>query len=468
MNPILNFLKNANIPIVSIISSFIFFVVAAKLSTPAFFGQVAIIQLFSTAVSLLELVNTSIVSREIAYQLAKNELDKKFISTAIITSFLISPLFLALLAFSNYLRFLIPYLILFLLYHYLTAILIGLNKFTENMISWSIFFVIRWGVSVIAVIFNSILLFIAIWTLAALICDIYSLLVVIKSISGLPFAFDKTLFKRLVKESYALNLKSIASFFSTQGDRLIVVSLLGTYFLAIYQFAALLADVPGMILRAVNDSVLVSSSYFKAKGADELRMSRLTFKAVAILTFVTAIVFLALVRFLVPTFFPAYKASLDALSILSLSFIFSIPFLVLTQFIISYKRDLRLFTLISLIDAVLVVLTSIALVPRLGILGAAISQLIVAVVNNVLNLLYSLHVKVFKVGKKELLLMIMMPVIFVYELFFDKAYFSVLLLFVLFVLFKLTKIFNKHEKDVITYFIEKKLSFTKRFFEVIF
>ncbi|MEM1725347.1 MAG: P-loop NTPase, partial [Thermoplasmata archaeon] len=52
----------------------------------------------------------------------------------------------------------------------------------------------------------------------------------------------------------------------------------------------------------VNDSVLVSSSYFKAKGADELRMSRLTFKAVTILTFVTAIVFLAFVRFLVPAF----------------------------------------------------------------------------------------------------------------------------------------------------------------------
>ncbi|MEM0290203.1 MAG: lipopolysaccharide biosynthesis protein [Metallosphaera sp.] len=455
MNPITNFLNNLSIPTVNIVSALIFFVIAAKVTTPTFFDNITILQLFSAAVSLFAFINSSVVTRDVTYMFAKNEIDVGFISTVLLTPLLASPVFLILLLFPNFIKLSILYLIPLFFFQYVTAILIGLNRFAENAISWTTFLSIRWVVSLVAVFLHNVSLFIVIWIVAAVVSSTYSFLVLRRSVPGFSLTFSVKSFKKVVKASLTLYLQNVSDFFSSQGDRLIVMSFLGSYFLAVYQFSALLADVPAMLLRAINDSVLVSSSYFKARGVDELKMSRLTFKIVLVLSVLMTIISLPLARFLVPILFPEYQVGLNAMSILMLSITLSIPFIVMSQFIISFKRDLKPFVFISLTDAILVITTSIFFIPRLGILGGAISQLIVAVVNDSLYLAYSVRVKVFSLGRKEVALLALLPFMFVYELFLTQAYFSVLLGISLLLGLKISRIFERDELDVIGRFIEK-------------
>ena len=75
MNPIKNALKSTSITMMNVIVAFVFFVITAKISTPEFFGKVAILQLLEVIVAaFLFPIRSSIITRETAYLYAKKNI----------------------------------------------------------------------------------------------------------------------------------------------------------------------------------------------------------------------------------------------------------------------------------------------------------------------------------------------------------------------------------------------------------
>ncbi|WP_338598642.1 lipopolysaccharide biosynthesis protein [Sulfolobus tengchongensis] len=468
MNPIVNALKNLSVTTVNIIVALVFFVITAKITNPSFFGKVAIIQLLEViSVSFFSLLNGNLITREVSYMYAKKEIDKKFISTVLLTPLIISPAFLVLLIFPTYVKLVIPYLVLYLLSSYTGSIMYGLNRYTEGAISGITFLIIRWVISIIAVIRQDIFLFIGIWTAGGVFSTIFNTLVIIRAIGGFKFSFEFTIFKKIFREGINLYLSTTAGFLSSQGDRVTTSYLLGSYYLGIYQFAALIANVPNMILGGLTGVLLPSASYYKALGKDELSISKLSFKVTSLLTFLIAIISLPIAYYLLPSLFPAYKSGIEAMTILLLAITLPQPILILTGFLIAFKKSLRPFLILSIINASTVLTTSFILIPRIGIMGGAISQLIASAVSSVFTLYYVLSSHVFHPSWKEVGILTFIPVIFIYEIFIDPPFFDFVLVLVIILFFKMSKIFSEEEKNVIFNFLPNKLFIIKRFIQIL-
>ena len=74
MNPIKNALKSLSVTTTNILVALIFFIFTAKISTPEFFGEVAVIQLLEVVTSaFFYFVPGQIITREVSYLYAKNE-----------------------------------------------------------------------------------------------------------------------------------------------------------------------------------------------------------------------------------------------------------------------------------------------------------------------------------------------------------------------------------------------------------
>ncbi|MEM0290197.1 MAG: oligosaccharide flippase family protein [Metallosphaera sp.] len=465
MNPIINYLKSLSVTAVNIFVAFVFFIFTAKITEPAFFGEIAIIQLLEAMTSFYAILNTGIITREVSYMYAHNNIERRFLSTVFITPFLVSPFFLILLIFPNYVKLAIPYLILYLFFTFASSVLMGLNKFTENSIINIIFLIIRWGVSLIAVVYHDIYLFILIWTLGGLLASLSSFLIVYNHVKGLPLVFDHIIFKKVFKEGFPFYLSNFSNFLSSQGDRVTTAYLLGSAYLGIYQFSALLSGVPSMIIGAANSALLTSSSYYRAKGKDEVKMSKMAFKTTAIMSLIVSILSLPIAYYLVSTLFPDYKSGLPVITILLLAITLSTPMNILSRLIIAFKRNLRPFIFLSIITGLTVVITSFILIPRLGILGGAISQLLSSIISSSFILWYSLYTQVFTLGKKELVVLSIIPLVFIYEVFLDPLPYpllfdSVLLLFLI-LLFKKIKLLENDEKEIMFSFLNNKLNFIK-------
>ncbi|QGA53814.1 oligosaccharide flippase family protein [Sulfolobus sp. E5-1-F] len=454
MNPIINALKNLSVATVNIIVALIFFVITAKITNPAFFGKVAIIQLLEVVtVSFFALINANIITREVSYMFAKHEIDKKLISTVLLTPLVVSPVFLILLIFPNYVKLTIPYLILYLFTSYASSIMSGLNKYTEGAISGITFLIIRWGISIIAVLQQNIYLFVEIWLAGAIFSSMFDALVIARSIGGLQFAFSFSIFKKIFKEGLTLYFSSMAGFLAGQGDRVSTAYLLGSYYLGIYQFAALVGGVPNMIMGALTNVLLPSASYYKALGKDELTISRLSFKVTAFITFLLVTVSIPFAYFFIPRFFPDYTNGLEAMTIILLATTLPQPISALTYFLIAFKKSLRPFLYLSVINTLTTVTTSFLLIPRIGIMGGAISQLIVASISSAFTLYYVLSNKVFHPTRREIAVLSLIPIIFSYELFIDPPFLDLIVLVFLIIFFK--KVFTAEEKRVVETFSPK-------------
>ncbi|QGA68906.1 oligosaccharide flippase family protein [Sulfolobus sp. E11-6] len=454
MNPIINALKSLSVTTVNIIVALIFFVITAKITNPAFFGKVAIIQLLEViTVSFFALINGGIITREVSYMFASHEIDKKFISTVLLTPFVVTPVFLILLIFPNYVKLTIPYLILYLFTSYASSIMSGLNRYTESTISGITFLIIRWGISIIAVLQQNIYLFVEIWLAGGIFSSMFDALIIARSIGGLQFTFSFSIFKKIFKEGLVLYLSSMAGFLAGQGDRVSTAYLLGSYYLGIYQFAALVAGIPNMIIGALTNVLLPSASYYKALGKDELTISRLSFKVTSFITFLLVTVSIPFAYFFIPRFFPDYTSGLEATTIILLAITLPQPFTVLTYFLIAFKKSLRPFLYLSIINALTTVTTSFLLIPRIGIMGGAISQLIVASISSLFTLYYVLSNKVFHPSRREIAVLSLIPIIFSYEVFIDPPFLDLIVLAFLIIFFK--KVFTAEEKRVVETFSPK-------------
>lgn len=464
MNPIINALKSLSTTTVNIIVALIFFIVTAKTTNPAFFGKVAIIQVLEViSSSFFTFLNPNIVTREVSYMYAKNEIDKTFISTTLLTPLIVLPTFLILLIFPSYIRFTIPYLILYILTVYISSILTGMNKFTENTILTNTFLIIRWIVSLVAVLLKDIYLFIGIWTLDALVFNTIGIFIIYKAVSGLALKFSPAVFKRIFRIGLPLYLFGGSAFLSSQGDRVTTSYLLGSYYLGLYQFAALVAGVPSMIIASFNSVLLSSSSFYKALGKDEVLISRLSFKVVSLMTLLTVTISLLFAEILVPKLFPSYVDSIKPMIILLLASTLPVPINILTTFLVSFNKNLKPFLIISGVNAFTTLSTSFLLIPRIGIMGGAYSQLAVAIISSSFTLYYVLRERVFQPTKKEWVILSLIPLTFIFELLVDPTYMDMVYVVAIILIFKLLGMFENKEKEIILNFTP---SILKRIFKI--
>jgi O-antigen/teichoic acid export membrane protein len=165
MNPIKNWLKSLSVTSFNVVVALVFFIITAKITDPQFFGKIAIIQLLEVIVAtIFFFLPGGIVTREISYFYAKGE-HKPYVKKFLTIPFVALPFLLVLLAFPHYVWLAIPYLFLYLFTAVENSLMLGMDMFTENAITSISFIVIRWGISIIAVLLRSLNLFIGIWTM---------------------------------------------------------------------------------------------------------------------------------------------------------------------------------------------------------------------------------------------------------------------------------------------------------------
>ncbi|QXJ34895.1 oligosaccharide flippase family protein [Saccharolobus shibatae] len=408
MNPLTGGLKFLSTTLFNSIVALVFFLIAGHFATPSFVGKVAIIQLMETiAGSFFSILPYGLVTREVSHYYASSKDYNRIAYTSLSYSLLVSPIFLFLFFFPSYLWLSIPYFILYIFMNYQGQLLSGLGKFTEVNVGSAIFTLSRWGLSIIAIFYHSIELLILIWTLGALLKALYYQ-------RYLPFKFfiDKAIFKEIVKVGFPIYLSGIVSFISSQGDRVVTAFLLGSYYLGIYQLVALAAVVPSMLIYSFSSSLLPSSTYYYVKGKDIAQMSSITFRIVTLVSLPVAILGYAVSPIFISKLFPQYVSGITVMQLLILFLTATMPLQFLSTFMISAKKSYRPFIIISYVSAVEVIGVSYYLIPRIGILGAAIAQVINVILTSALFLIFSVSQGVFRLERKEIACIILIGLSF--------------------------------------------------------
>ena len=408
MNPLTGGLKFLSTTLFNSLVALVFFIVAGHFASPSFVGKVAIIQLVeAVSASFFSVLSFQLVTREVAHYHASSQDYTKVVYTTLSYSLLVSPFLLFLLLFPSYLWLSIPYFVLYLYTSYQFQLLSGLGKFTEVNVGNAIFILARWGLSVIAVFHQSIALLIIFWTLGALIRAIYYQ-------RSLPFKFliDRRVFKEIVKAGFPIYIYGIISFISSQGDRVVTAFLLGSYDLGIYQLVALAAIVPSMLIYSFSNSLIPSSTYHYAKGRDIRDMSSMTFRVASLISLPIAILGYAVSPLLISNLFPQYVSGIESMQLLILFLTATMPLQLLSTFMISAKVSYRPFVLIGSLSAVEVISLSYLLIPKLGVLGAAVAQVVNALLASSLYLVFSVKQRVFPLGKREVFTLVLIVLSF--------------------------------------------------------
>ena len=408
MNPLTGGLKFLYTTLFNSLFALTFFLVAGRFASPSFVGKITIIQLGETiTTSFLPVLPLQLVTREVAHHYASSQDYTKVVYTSLTCSLLLSPFLLFLLFFPSYLWLSIPYFILNLYTSYQLQLLSGLGKFTEVNIGNAIFILARWGLSIVAIFYHSIELLIVIWTLGALVKTIYYQ-------RFLPFRLyiDWKILKETVKLGFPIFIAGIVNFISSQGDRLVAAFLLGSYDLGIYQLAALAALVPSMLVSSFSSSLLPSSTYYYVKGRDMREMSSVVLRVISLVSLPIAILGYAISPLFISKLFPQYVPGTESMQLLVLFLTATMPLQLLSTFMIAAKVSYRPFLIISSLSAVEVVSLSYLLIPKLGILGAAIAQVVNALLTSVLYLIFSIKQNVFLLGRREVFTLVLIVLSF--------------------------------------------------------
>ncbi|AAY81208.1 oligosaccharide flippase family protein [Sulfolobus acidocaldarius] len=437
MNPISGALKFLSTTILNGIYALIFFLLAARFTTPEFVGMIATVQLLEVFVSnFTGLLSWYVASREIAYNLNK---DKKLLDDIILTSlgypFLAIP-FIFLLAFvlPRYVVLAVPYMFLYLYGNYQRSVLGGLGKFTEANIGLVIFLTFRWLFSIPAIFFNNFEIIILIWTSGALLQAIYYWLKLPRKLE-----FKTGVASKLIKEGLPIYISNVINFIASQGDRLITVYLLGLYDLGIYQLVTLMSTFPNNMLLSLISSLLPSSAYYLSLNKDMSYMTSLTLRFYVLLSAPTAVISYVLSTVFLTTFFHEYLPGLLVLQLLVVALSALSPLLYLSTPIISLKKDYKPLLYVGVISGVEVLVLSLYLIPRLGILGAAIAQVVNALTSSILLLYICLRQKALVLGSMEKRSLLLLPIPFLAFISWEAS------LVILLVAIKFLKIISREE-----------------------
>ncbi|WP_156303730.1 oligosaccharide flippase family protein [Sulfuracidifex tepidarius] len=209
--------------------------------------------------------------------------------------------------------------------------------------------------------------------------------------------------KELIRSSLPLYASAVSWFFSGQGDRVVTVYLLGTYELGLYQFIALIATIPTFLLNSIANALVSSLSYHTTKGRDLTSMGSLFLRTIMPLSVIIAILGYGLSPFIIHYLFPAYVEGIEPLQLLFLTTMSLIPFQFLPSITVVARKSYMLFFLLGVGIAMEIVLFSFMLIPKMGILGAALSQIVSNMTFSALITIISVKQRTFTLGKKEAL-----------------------------------------------------------------
>ncbi|BDB99869.1 hypothetical protein SACC_28860 [Saccharolobus caldissimus] len=143
------------------------------------------------------------------------------------------------------------------------------------------------------------------------------------------------------------------------------------------------------------------------------------------------------------------------------------PIQSLVNFIIASKKDLRPFLVLSIINGGLTLLTSFLLIPRLGVVGGAISQVIVSILSSSFIVFYALRTSTFIPSRKEIMLLLSMPLMGIYEVFVDPQFLDLILLLLVILIFKAFKVIEKEDVKLVESFLPSKLKFISYILQLI-
>ncbi|TRM76109.1 hypothetical protein DJ523_01790 [Sulfolobus sp. E5] len=120
-----------------------------------------------------------------------------------------------------------------------------------------------------------------------------------------------------------------------------------------------------------------------------------------------------------------------------------------------------------MLNASTVLITSFLLIPRIGIIGGAISQVIVAIVSSLFTVFYALRTKVFFPTFKEYVILSIIPLVGVYEVFIDPRWLDLILFLTLILIFKFLGIIERDYVELIKGFLPQKLAFVYKVLRVL-
>ena len=446
MNPFTGSIKYFIANLYNSLLALLFFILLARYLTPSYLGQIALVQLIAyLTTSVFALLPGNLIMRDIAYDFTSKK-DLRVAEVSLFFTAVILPFMLVFLVFPKYVWISIPYFILTLLTSYQSWILSGLGKFTEANLGVIISSTFRYGLAIAGVLMRNIYIIIAFWTAGAALAAIYySLQVSIKP----KWHFD--VFKSLVMVGLPIYISGIVGFIAGQGDRLVTYALLGSYYLGIYQLMAMISTVPNLLISSLSSAILPASTHYYAKGKDMVYMSSLSFRFYTLISLPLALIGLALSYPVVYHLFPAYLPGVKALEILILFVTATMPFISLSTFMISAKKDYKPFVLIGSISAVEVVGVSYLLIPRYNVFGAAVAQAINALITSALFLFFSIRQKVFVLDKKNYLTIFLILISFFGLLSWEIALIAVL------IGIKALGIINKDDVTILERFSPKQL-----------
>ncbi|EWG06342.1 MAG: hypothetical protein ASUL_10064, partial [Candidatus Aramenus sulfurataquae] len=227
----------------------------------------------------------------------------------------------------------------------------------------------------------------------------------------------------------------------------------------IYQFSALVASVPSMFLSSLSNVILPTASFYNALGKDDRRISSISFRVAALLTLLAVIVFIPVGEMVILKFFPDYSPGVSAFVLLVIASSLTFPIGVLGTLIVAFKRDLRPFLVLTTLNAFTVLTTSFLLIPRIGIVGGALSQIIASTISSTFTLFYALRERVFFPTAKEYAILSILPLVGIYEVFVDPPFLDVLLLIAVLLAFKFLGIIERGDVELIGKFLPRALGF---------
>ena len=408
MNPLTGSAKFLFTTLLNAVLALFFFLFAGHFASPVFVGRVALLQLLELGSSVaLTLIPSQVVNRELGYSLGSgNSQTQKLSGSVLVSGLLASPFTLFILLFPRYLWLSIPYYILYIYFNYQSSILSGLGRFTEVNSMYAVFTVTRWGLSTLGV-FYGLRYLILFWTLGALVRTVWGEIVLRRL--GIHYSFDLGLIRRLVFTGLPLYFSGITSFITGQGDRLLVVYLLGSYYLGIYQLVALIGGVPSLLLGSLQSALIPSSSYHYGRGVPVGEMGGSVFRLLSLFGFLLALVGAGVGPLFLTHFFPAYGVGALPLRILLVSVTVTFVFSSAGFFLVT-GANYRPFLVVALVGALTDVVFSLLLIPRLGILGAALAQASTDFAVSALTLYYAWRLHAVPSTRVERLIAALSPI----------------------------------------------------------
>ncbi|WP_462252226.1 lipopolysaccharide biosynthesis protein [Ekhidna sp.] len=203
-----------------------------------------------------------------------------------------------------------------------------------------------------------------------------------------PLRFDFRFLRIAFPYSFPMIIYSLLIFFYTGFDRVLIENYLTLEELAIFNMAFTIASVMEIILIAM-DSALVPQLYDQLKNDPQNAIvnANRVFKVLGLVTIVSVLFIALTAPYFVTNFTPeSYHSALKIIPILLVGFIFRFYYGVYNKPLFFYKK-LKKAPLLNLIAAIAMILSNVLLLPKYGLLGAAVAMVITRITLTIATIL---------------------------------------------------------------------------------